>query len=103
MQVVVDINLAFGTAKTYKLDRHQVVPEYRHLILQLIHVAQHSYHHLHFPHGKLEIGLVRLDDGANASKGSPVFVYKIKGRVFATDAVLCAPKMGFHNQIHMLL
>ena len=47
--------------------------------------------------------LVRLADGANASKGAPAFVYKIKGRVLATDAVLCAPKMELRNQIHMLL
>ena len=80
-----------------------MVPEYRHLILHLIRsTAQLSSSTL----STRKIGdrqLVRLDDGANASKGTPAFVYKIKGRVFATDAVLCAPKMEFHNQIHTLL
>jgi hypothetical protein len=41
-----------------------------------------------------DVQLVRLPDGANASKISPFFLYKIKGRVFATDELLCAPKNG---------
>ncbi len=65
-----------------------MVQENRHLIQQLIHVVQHSYHHLHFPRKIGDWQLERLADGANASNGVPAFVYKIKGRVFATDAVL---------------
>ena len=100
--MLVDINLAFGTAKTYRLDRHQVAQEKYHLILQLIHAIQRNHHHLYSTRKIGDWQLERLADGANASNGVPAFVYKIKGRVFATDALLCAPKRVLHNQIRML-
>ena len=102
MQVEVDISLAFGTAKTYRLSSPggTAVPSPKTTV-NTRNTAQSSSSIL----STRKIGdlqLVRLEDGANASKGSPVFVYKIKGRVFATDALLCAPKMELRNQIHML-
>ena len=36
-----------------------------------------------------EVHCLRSPIGANASKGVPALVYKIKGRVFATAALLC--------------
>ncbi|EEK90472.1 Spore coat protein [Bacillus cereus AH676] len=95
MQVVVDINLAFGTAKNVQIGSSpggtgELSPK---TTVNTRSTAQLSSSTL----STRKIGerqLVRLDDGANASKGSPVFVYKIKGRVLATDAVLCAPKNG---------
>lgn len=52
MQVDVDTNLAFGTAKNVQIGSSpggtgEPSPNT---------TVQHSYHHLHFPHGKLEIG-----------------------------------------------
>ena len=76
MQVVVDINLAFGTAKTYKLDRHRGtgVPS-PNTTVNTRSTAQLSSSTL----STRKIGdrqLVRLEDGANASKGSPVLCIK---------------------------
>ncbi len=58
MQVVVDINLAFGTAKNVQIGSSpggtgELSPN---TTVNTRSTAQHSYHHLHFPHGKLEIG-----------------------------------------------
>jgi len=95
MQVEVDISLAFGTAKNVQIGSSPggtAVPSPKTTV-NTRNTAQSSSSIL----STRKMGdrqLVRLEDGANASKGSPVFVYKIKGRVFATDALLCAPKNG---------
>jgi len=93
--VLVDINLAFGTAKNVQIGSlsggtGEVSPN---TTVNTRNTAQLSSSTL----STRKIGdrqLERLAVGANASKGSPVFVYKINGRVFATDALLCAPKNG---------
>jgi hypothetical protein len=95
MQVEVDTNLAFGTAKNVQIGSSvggtgELSPN---TTVNTRNTAQSSSSIL----STRKMGdrqLVRLEDGANASKGAPAFVYKIKGRVFATDAVLCAPKNG---------
>ncbi|OAK46883.1 spore coat protein [Bacillus wiedmannii] len=81
-QVLVDINLAFGTAKNVQIGSlsggtGEVSPN---TTVNTRNTGDRQ--------------LERLAVGANASKGSPVFVYKINGRVFATDELLCAPKNG---------
>ncbi len=74
MQVVVDINLAFGTAKNVQIGSSPggiEVPS-PNTTLNTRSTAQLSSSTL----STRKIGdrqLVRLDDGANASKGSPVF------------------------------
>jgi len=93
--VLVDINLAFGTARNVQIGSSvggtgEVSPN---TTLNTRNTAQSSSSIL----STRKIGerqLVRFAEGANASKGAPAFVYKIKGRVFATDALLCAPKNG---------
>ncbi|KMN46870.1 Spore coat protein [Bacillus sp. LK2] len=51
-----------------------------------------------------DVQCLEFSDGANALKGSPSFVYKIKGRVFATTALLCAPKNGIsHPDPHVVV
>jgi len=95
MQVDVEINLAFGTAKNVQIGSSPggTGEPSPNTTVNTRSTAQLSSSTL----STRKIGdrqLVRLEDGANASKGSPVFVYKIKGRVLATDALLCAPKNG---------
>jgi len=93
--VLVDTNLAFGTAKNVQIGSlsggtGELSPN---TTVNTRNTAQLSSSTL----STRKIGdrqLERLAVGANASKGSPVFVYKIKGRVFATEALLCAPKNG---------
>lgn len=58
MQVDVDTSLAFGTAKNVQIGSSPGgtgVPS-PNTTLNTRSTAQHSYHHLRFPHGKLEIG-----------------------------------------------
>ncbi|KZD70410.1 hypothetical protein B4088_1148 [Bacillus cereus] len=90
-----DTSLAFGTAKNVQIGSSPggtEVPSPKTTV-NTRNTAQSSSSIL----STRKIGdwqLVRLADGAKASKGVPAFVYKIKGRVFATDALLCAPKNG---------
>jgi hypothetical protein len=95
MQVDVEINLAFGTAKNVQIGSSPggTGEPSPNTTVNTRRTAQLSSSTL----STRKIGdwqLVRLEDGANASNGVPAFVYKIKGRVFATAAVLCAPKNG---------
>jgi len=95
MQVGVAINFAFGTAKNVQIGLSPGGTEVPspNTTVSTLSTAQLSSSTL----STRKIGdwqLTRLADGAKASKGVPAFVYKIKGRVFATDAVLCAPKNG---------
>ena len=93
--MLVDINLAFGTAKNVQIGSSpggtgEVSPN---TTVNTRNTAQSSSSIL----STRKIGdwqLERLADGANASNGVPAFVYKMKGRVFATDALLCAAKKG---------
>lgn len=93
--MLVDINLAFGTARNVQIGSSvggtgEVSPN---TTLNTRNTAQSSSSIL----STRKTGdrqLVRFAEGANASNGAPAFVYKIKGRVFATDALLCAPKKG---------
>ena len=76
MQVEVDISLAFGTAKTYRLSSPggTAVPSPKTTV-NTRNTAQSSSSILS-TRKMGDLQLVRLEDGANASKGSPVLCIK---------------------------
>ena len=101
--MLVDINLAFGTAKNVQIGSSpggtgEVSPN---TTVNTRNTAQSSSSIL----STRKIGdwqLVRFADGANASNGVPAFVYKIKDAYLLRMRYYVLLKRELRNQIRML-